>query len=145
MRTIIIAALLLAANLASAQYTHPERIGIVGQLTKWELKPTGVLFTAGPIWWNPKHEQSSPQSEWQIEYNWLLKWEVNGQTQSTTIKTWDISTFWKAPAGVKWITYTVKAIPHHKPGKHTSGDSFTCGAYLYLSGIFKVDGENAEQ
>ena len=121
MRIIIIAAFLLAANLATAQYTHPDRVGIVSQMSKYKLLKTGIEFIAAPLWWNPIHEIESPQAEWQVEYNFLLKWlDANGKTVSTTIKTWEPRCFWQGIKGTQYIYCTVKIVPHHKPGKHSA-------------------------
>lgn len=134
MRTIIIAALLLAANLATAQYTHKDRIGLVSPMNSYDLLKTGIRFKAGPIWWNPVHQSETPKKDWKVEYHFVLKWTMkDGTIKGTTVKTWDPVTFWPAESNVEAIYYNVIAIPHHKSGKFTANESFGCANGIVLS------------
>lgn len=128
----IITLILLAASLtASAQYTHQTRVGIVSQMSTYKLLKTGIELNSAPLWWNPLNDFESPREEWKIEYNFLLKWvDANGQTKSSTIKTWEPKAFWKRIAGTQYISCTVKIVPHHPSHSCLSYNDWSFGVSL---------------
>lgn len=133
MKRILFVLFVLLAGTIHAQYTHQNRMGLVAPMNTYKLLKTGIRFESGPIWWNPIHEIETPQSDWKIEYNFILKWIYkDGTSKSKTVKTWDPFTFWPGEANVEYIHCNVIAIPHHKFGQFSSNDSFGCSYGISL-------------